>query len=414
MYTTDSSIVGYQPIASGWRALLMQHGALPDADTILVAYDQWARAYHLDPNLAIAQACIECAWFTDYKWVQFANPCGLGSTSRDVPGAKFANPNDGIRAQCEHLCAYAYTIAECPVDHAHMLDPRHFMHDGQPLIGFLNGHWAVPGTSYAQDITALANTVPGGVTPPAPPPGGTMRIIVSAGHEHISQIGPEKIGQASADALRTATGALGREAEWTAPWADELVRLLGAAGVDAVRTDAIYHADVYGSDADLLICGHCDGVGGTGHAQWCMIGTVHSGPSTTAADSRADAFAADWQAIYPQESGIAGNGPITTDMLQYYGGWYRGAETPMVLAEHCILGDASGWRADAPTPQQGAAWDFAALAKHFNFTNAPQPPAPPPAQSYVVDGHDIGPGFYALYQSVSTENDARMRLFGLC
>jgi hypothetical protein len=31
-----------------------------------------------------------------------------------------------------------------------------------------------------------------------------------------------------------------------------------------------------------------------------------------------------------------------------------------------------------------------------------------------VDGHDIGPGFYALYQSVSTENDARMRLFGLC
>jgi hypothetical protein len=169
---------------------------------------------------------------------------------------------------------------------------------------------------------------------------------------------------------------------------------------------------VYGSDADLLICGHCDGVGGTGHAQWCMIGTVHAGPSSAAADTRADAFAADWQAIYPQESGIAGNGPITTDMLQYYGGWYRGAETPMVLAEHCILGDAGGWRADAPTPQQGAAWDFAALAKHFNLTNNPQPPVPPPS-STVVDGYDIGSGFYQLYTSVSEDAAARLRIFGL-
>jgi hypothetical protein len=138
------------------------------------------------------------------------------------------------------------------------------------------------------------------------------------------------------------------------------LRTAQGAGVDAVRTDAVYHADVYGADADLVVALHYDGVGGTGRAQYCMAATVHSGPSTEAADSRADAVVATWYDSYPAQLGFAGNGPITDGMTQYYGGWYRTADTPMLLIEHCIGADGGGIRADRPSPEAAARADFAA------------------------------------------------------
>jgi hypothetical protein len=117
--------------------------------------------------------------------------------------------------------------------------------------------------------------------------------------------------------------------------------------------------------------------------------------------------------MYPAAMGIAGNGPITTDMLQLYNGWYRSASTPMVIGEHCLGADANGIRGDRPTPQAAADAVFAVMAKHFNLTNNPQPPVPPPS-STVVDGYDIGAGFHQLYTSVSEDAAARLRIFGLC
>jgi hypothetical protein len=414
MYTTDSSIIGYQPIASGWRAALTAHGAVPDADTILAAYDASCRALHLDPNLALSQACHEATYFTSTRWTQENNPAGLGVTSNNTPPNPFKTPQEGIQAHCEHLCCYCYTIAACPCDHAHLSDRRHFFHDGMPRIADLERlparGWANPGIGYVESIVSIANSIVG--SNPQPPPGGTVRIIVSAGHEGIQNITSDPNGTINPATLRGGTGANG-EMAWNAACADALTGLLTAAGVDAVRTDAIYHADVYGPDADLAYVIHYDGGAGTGRAQYCMASTVHSGPSTTAVDALADAFVADWYAMYPAAMGIAGNGPITTDMLQLYNGWYRSASTPMVIGEHCLGADANGIRSDRPTPQAAADAVFAVMAKHFNLTNNPQPPVPPPASTTIVDGFDIGEGFAQLYRSVSEDAAARLRIFGL-
>jgi hypothetical protein len=213
------------------------------------------------------------------------------------------------------------------------------------------------------------------------------RIIVHAGHQNIGNITADKIGQASADTLRGGTGANG-EMAWNSATADALTALLAAAGVDAVRTDAIWHAAVYGPDADLIVAIHYDGIGGTGRVQYCMAATVHSGPSTAEADARADGVIADWYALYPAQMGIAGNGPITDGMTQYYGGWYRTANTPMLLIEHCIGADGGGIRADRPTSEAAAAADFAVLAKHFNL--GPPAPPPPAPDTFFVDGNPHG------------------------
>jgi hypothetical protein len=72
----------------------------------------------------------------------------------------------------------------------------------------------------------------------------------------------------------------------------------------------------------------------------------------------------------------------------------------MVLIEHCLGADANGIRSDRPTPEQGAAADFAALARHFNL-NSPQPqPQPSPAPDVLhVNGHVIGGAFKTLWES---------------
>jgi hypothetical protein len=222
------------------------------------------------------------------------------------------------------------------------------------------------------------------------------RIIISAGHEHIGSITSDPNGVINPAGLRGGTGANG-EVQWTTACADALTAMLAGAGVDAVRTDAIYHADVYGPDADLVVVLHYDGGAGTGRAQYCMAATVHSGPSTVEADSRADAFVADWYTVYCAQTGIAGDGPITTNMTQEYEGWYRSANTPMVLLEHCLGADAGGIRADRPTPEQGAAADFAALAKHFNLGNTP-PPQPTDARLFPETGKSISGMFKGFYE----------------
>jgi hypothetical protein len=126
-------------------------------------------------------------------------------------------------------------------------------------------------------------------------------------------------------------------------------------------------------------------------------------------DALADAFVAEWYAMYPAAMGIAGNGPITTDMLQLYNGWYRSASTPMVIGEHCLGADAGGIRPDRPTPQAAADAVFAVMAKHFNFTNSPQPPAPPQPAVLHLNGHVVGGGFKDFWEA----NPFNMQAYGL-
>jgi len=343
------------------------------------------------------------------------NPSGLGAiNAAPMEGAiKFDSPKAGIQATIAHLLSYTDGRANL----WWTLDPRATAIPSQNLgvvrsLSDLDGRWAVPGNGYGAGIAALANQlIAGGRTDTGGRP-ATKRVIVSAGHEHIGSITADKIGATSADRLRNSTGALGREVEWNGPWANALVAKLSALGIDAVRTDAIYHADVYTEDADLMIVGHCDGTS-TKRAQWCMAAAIVSGGSTDVADDVAKAFAETWYEIYPQLTGIASNGPITSDMTLEYEGWYRTKRTPAVLVEHFILGNGGVWSNDL-SPEQGADADAQAVASFFGMARSQNAGRPTPITSVVPrwfpeTRHYIDHGFKGFWED---HHDA-IQIFGL-
>jgi hypothetical protein len=152
--------------ASPWAAAIRARNA-EQADAIAAAYFRYGAAIGINADLALAQACHECAWFTSRRWRAQFNPCGLGVTSDDAPGATFNSLDAGVQAHYEHLACYTMA-ADPPVIRAWGLhDPRHTFHDDRPLVRDLirpERKWAVPGNGYAEAIVAIANQVTGGMT----------------------------------------------------------------------------------------------------------------------------------------------------------------------------------------------------------------------------------------------------------
>src|SRR5206468_2653143 len=70
-----------------------------EAERIVAAYFDCGAAIGINADLALGQACHECAWFIlprgrPRRWVMQRNPCGLEVTSDDAPGATFASAPD--------------------------------------------------------------------------------------------------------------------------------------------------------------------------------------------------------------------------------------------------------------------------------------------------------------------------------
>lgn len=305
-----------------------------------------------------------------HSWGNMRNP-PVG----DIPYTLYATPNG-------QYLAFDNWLDGCEATAAHIAQAGYF---GLTVEEFFQ-KWAPKGDggndpeAYAASVVDWMNARPYNAPVEV---AKVPRIVVSAGHENIEQITADRIGQASADTLRHATGANG-EREWTVAWADALAKALQASGYDAIRTDSIYHSDVYSQDADLVIVGHYDGVSGTDRTQYCMAATVHSGASTVETDARADTFVDAWYKSYPAQTGIPGTGTITVDMTQYYQGWYRTAHTPMVIVEHCLGADGNGVRPDRPTPEAAATADA-------NAIRAWLPTGQQTAQQFVP--HDSPNGF---------------------
>jgi N-acetyl-anhydromuramyl-L-alanine amidase AmpD len=161
-YTVESSFLS-PPVgtAAVWADAIRPHNSA-QADAIAAAYFRSGAAIGLNADVALAQACHECAWFTARHWAEQFDPCGLGVTDDDAPGATFATLDDGIKAHYEHLTCY--TLASDPpiIREWGMLDPRHGFHDGMPRVMDLvrpERKWAVPGDGYAAAIVAIANQV---------------------------------------------------------------------------------------------------------------------------------------------------------------------------------------------------------------------------------------------------------------
>lgn len=130
-------------------------------EEIVRLYYEEAEAEGVRADVALCQALKETGFFAYGGDVLPGqnNYCGLGATGNKVKGAHFATPQEGVRAHIQHLMAYATT--ERPS--TPLVDPRYdLVRIYRPDIygkiktwTGLNGVWAVPGTSYGQDILLL-------------------------------------------------------------------------------------------------------------------------------------------------------------------------------------------------------------------------------------------------------------------
>jgi N-acetylmuramoyl-L-alanine amidase len=122
-------------------------------------------------DIAFAQAIKETGFFAFGGDVvpEQNNFAGIGTTGGGVKGQYFNSPRIGVRAQIQHLKAYASKEAlkqEC-------IDPRYkYVTKGiAPNWEDLNGRWAVPGNNYGQEILEIHQKIRQEIvmTPPVQP-----------------------------------------------------------------------------------------------------------------------------------------------------------------------------------------------------------------------------------------------------
>jgi len=108
-------------------------------------------------DIAFCQAIQETGWFRFGGQVlpEQNNFAGIGAINNSPVGAGawFDTPEIGVRAQIQHLKAYATTE---PFIQSNVSPRYRFVTRGiAPAWEDLNGRWAVPGTTYAQRILRL-------------------------------------------------------------------------------------------------------------------------------------------------------------------------------------------------------------------------------------------------------------------
>ena len=111
-------------------------------------YIEEAQAEGVRPDVAFAQMIDETGYLNfrgDVRINQF-NFAGIGATGGGVAGNIYPSVQMGIRAQIQHLKAYASTK---PLNKA-LVDTRYDLvdHGCAPTIKGLSGKWAVPGYSW--------------------------------------------------------------------------------------------------------------------------------------------------------------------------------------------------------------------------------------------------------------------------
>lgn len=110
-------------------------------------------------DIAFCQAIHETNYFrfTGTAKIEWHNPAGLGVTGPAGVGNRFPDWQTGVRAQIQHLKAYATddTLNKPCVDQRFHLVSR----GSAPNWIDLNGKWAYPGTTYGQAILSLYDKV---------------------------------------------------------------------------------------------------------------------------------------------------------------------------------------------------------------------------------------------------------------
>lgn len=118
--TTVNQMVNYYNAKASYPAYYAATDA-PDIRTFCQMYYEEATAEGVDPALAFAQAMKETGFlrFTGQVQIEQFNFAGMGVTSSTTNGDSYQNVREGIRAQVQHLKAYAVkdpTFANAVVD----------------------------------------------------------------------------------------------------------------------------------------------------------------------------------------------------------------------------------------------------------------------------------------------------------
>lgn len=117
--------------------------------------------YNVKGDIAFCQMAHETGWLKFGGQVSESqnNFAGIGATNGGAKGAVFASIEDGVTAHIQHLYAYA-TSLDLPIGER-LIDPRfNLVKRGiAPNWTYLNGRWAVPGTTYGQSILKIYDAI---------------------------------------------------------------------------------------------------------------------------------------------------------------------------------------------------------------------------------------------------------------
>jgi len=160
MYQTTYDPRGYLPLDARWLACISE-GNPEEAQAICDTYDSGCQVIGYDANAAIAQGCVETAWFTSDRWRNSHNAAGIGiysdSTADVIWGPMpHGDVETGVHGQLDLLTDY-YTDGSEPFG---TLSPLGF---GGMVLGYsqlqdMDGVWAAD-EGYSEAITGVMNEV---------------------------------------------------------------------------------------------------------------------------------------------------------------------------------------------------------------------------------------------------------------
>lgn len=162
-------IMGNETITVGQcQQFLLRHN--PDAPDIIPFYEKYGELLGIRWGLAVAQMIKETGYlkFGGDVMPEQNNFAGIGAVGGGEQGAAFTSPEEGVLAHLEHLYAYA-SLERLPVGMP-KLDPRFELvkRGSCPNWEDLNGHWAVPGNGYGEDIVYIYGMIVSEVVTPIP------------------------------------------------------------------------------------------------------------------------------------------------------------------------------------------------------------------------------------------------------
>lgn len=163
--TLEQMIAYYTQSGAEYPGEILAEGGAPDIETFCQIYIEEAEKEGVRTEVAFAQTMKETGWLQyggDARITQF-NFAGLGTTGNGVPGNSFSDVREGVRAQIQHLKAYATDealLSEC-------VDSRYaYVIKGcAPYVEWLGqqenpeGYGWATGDNYGYDIVQMINTM---------------------------------------------------------------------------------------------------------------------------------------------------------------------------------------------------------------------------------------------------------------